>query len=755
MDGITLVSSTTFDRSHYISIRKRHSTIYGVLTDACHRLTRQSLPQASTAIPKDSGLLCFRALLSGLLLVVPKDAAVCIVSQVLPHTLYHYQQDDTPHIVEGPQIALIRSLVQSTELEESVSVIRDHVYAALDKKLFDLFSSHTLNHEEVRSCASIDEVQIQGLLVWVLSPAHSRQFEQYFTRSSRVWSLAVVLAELGFEVKPSTQLHRPGSSAEADSMEVILSTQPTGPTDLESHRWYGARPQSPLIPPRIVPLQAVPALLIEELTTMRHLPVEDFVSLEEAFFTTFERVRVFFAGLSWMKKAANLPESLEPSDERYDHISSRRFSFSDHALPDARPIEMIDWKPIGESLDQFATSEPMAEVIVYASQLAITSLFLNQTKNGDNLLQKMQIVYHHPMLLVDSSYTTSKKEYLKTNTVRECSILMRWIIFCISCRLMSDDDAVFKGSEIWPHDPKLLREKRSQYTWNTFHVWSHLLGVLLLGLPFDNQIHEQSFKPGYIRQRNLGFQAHGFALVPNFLFDFSTELSSLLTYQLSRGQLLNIPSSNGLLLDALESDMRNTSLRPWNQSSPDCPQDFDTQRLDLPPRTIDWLRCEVDPHWDGNPQFICLAIRVQGLLRASLRISDILKAIHSPSTKKVACKRRDCNHRWPASSLDKERSQEFKDFALGHALLTGSPILDLNRLIYDQPTHHWILDARSSYLLALIALSIESQLFYILSNCIVAALGKAEEMFKAEGRRSIIIICDKRNLGDDIATDID
>ena len=300
--GTSLVPSFTFNSNLYLELRRNYSKAWGVARNVTNTITRLCLPRASTATEGSSGLLCLRALTTGLLCFVDQEQTPYILKDVLPSRLFHYEQADKEIPIEGPYFAALVHYVQSIATEEGADDIRAHLLRHTDSQL-PRVTSATL--AEMQNIQNTEVGHLTGFLDWLLTAVPKRQTNCYRTRSLKVWCLALVLSDLGFEVEadrlPMIQRREPSQIATNDDdynegPMVVLVLASGWHTDIgrklsDTRHDIVNRPVN--VPPRLVPVRALPPLVFADLThKFISIKSESIAKeLEEAFFGTYAFIR--------------------------------------------------------------------------------------------------------------------------------------------------------------------------------------------------------------------------------------------------------------------------------------------------------------------------------------------------------------------------------------------------------------------------------------------------------------------------------
>ncbi|MCJ1437044.1 hypothetical protein MMC27_006429 [Xylographa pallens] len=300
--GTSLVPSFTFNSNLYLELRRDYSKAWGVARTVTNTITRLCLPRASTATEGSPGLLCLRALTTALLCFVDQEQTPYILKDILPSRLFHYDQADKEILIEGPYFAALVQYVQSIATEEGADEIRAHLLRHTDSQL-PRVTSATL--AELQNIQNTEVGHLAGFLDWLLTAIPKRQTNCYRTRSLKVWCLALVLSDLGFEVEadrtPMIQRKEPSQTTPNDDdynkgPMVVLVLAPGWHTDTgrklsDTRHDIVNRPIN--VPPRLVPIRALPSLVF---TDYAHniIPKKTVLvarDLEEAFFGTYIFVR--------------------------------------------------------------------------------------------------------------------------------------------------------------------------------------------------------------------------------------------------------------------------------------------------------------------------------------------------------------------------------------------------------------------------------------------------------------------------------
>ena len=239
-----------------------------------------------------------------------------------------FELEDQEFRLEGPYGAALNRLVEEVVLEEMVDKFLDKLHADLRSRI--QFISNVSSPTDVSQCQQLEAPQIIGLLRWHFTAVHLRTHSFYTTASLRVWGLAFVLRELGFDIdicmSPITDLQ---------SFENVVGRSNIGvpKVHLVLHRKVSADIEAPRSfptnstrfgslskrPPRLIPIQGIPALIIQELVEEERRSADSLMAVESAFFETYEHVNLHMRSVPYIRKAAGLEPQVE--DASY-HTSS-------------------------------------------------------------------------------------------------------------------------------------------------------------------------------------------------------------------------------------------------------------------------------------------------------------------------------------------------------------------------------------------------------------------------------------------------
>jgi hypothetical protein len=241
--GAELVASGSFDDKTYIK-NLQNGQVQGVLVQE-GRVQTTALPNASTAITDDCGLLCLRALTTATLCFDTPENPVTILAAVIPSALIRLDHSNSDFVIEGPLLSVLQQYVKDVAFEEDSNTFRSYLINRVKKLQRNLMGQRWL-----RSWLAIPAIHPTHVIMisnWYLgpyggsfSPVYNRPVVQYPTRSLRVWSLAAVMMDIGFQISAYYETVSPCESYETFCQtplrngrysSISLVTTPVGPTD--------------------------------------------------------------------------------------------------------------------------------------------------------------------------------------------------------------------------------------------------------------------------------------------------------------------------------------------------------------------------------------------------------------------------------------------------------------------------------------------------------------------------------------------
>lgn len=330
----SLAPSSTFSQQRYHNIRHTQGGVYGAAVNPERKLVRISLPFASTATSEKPGPDCLRALTVSLSCFLDIEQTHTVLKELLPNYLLHYEHYEDPQtFFEGPILRVLKDYIETIFGEEYVDQVRGRLLYSVEYQLPRVTGASL---GDLLSSSQTDRAHITGVLAWILTRPDKRKEPVYRTRSLKVWSLCVVLGELGFEVEASKHAINAGPTNEEQGVgfqhgvgsigKVMLVLSALWKTDIGASDFRLT--SSPVISqPRITNYRAFPALAFADICP--HMPKLKAEFLHEAFISTYDWSSKFFRSQVGLARAAQLPEG--------PFIPTEELESLDYSLPDELP----------------------------------------------------------------------------------------------------------------------------------------------------------------------------------------------------------------------------------------------------------------------------------------------------------------------------------------------------------------------------------------------------------------------------------
>ena len=609
-NGASLVPASIFNRIRYNNIRQRYGVTWGAARVSGGILKRVRLSNVSTATEGDPGLICLRAIIIALLCFVEEHTIVDILKKVLPSRLFHYEQEDREIEMEGPYLAALKQHIKETVKEELRDDFRSKLLDTIDNQIHRVSNA---TREELLDVQYMDEWLISGLLDWALTPVATRESSTYYTRSVRVWSLALILSELGFDIQAvRTAIKEPYEDNTADSnaygyegiVEVVLVLSSGWPTD---SGWKISKEYNPKTkqPPRIIPIRAYPSISYSDY--VNRVEVEerqpyDAQMLETAFINTFVESRSVLSTIPIIQRLAHI-EQLNPlrlPEEKVFDACLHQYIEQYIRYPGTDDLDIIS-KVILPPMQRYLTPwrgsidldsmigskrvEWMTRTICWAVVLSVLSLFVRST-NSNVIEAKLDMEF----------------VYTETDAGEAISELLSQL-----------NDMT---------ETSLGLKHQSSNKWIKFVVqvclWWLLNSIMSKSSQKMTNINTESCDECF------GAQCNGLSVISEFILRPSALISSVYVLHSVRGQLLDIPTSDGFIVASRFSnymgrylDIRN--LRPF-QTKEEVISALSTSGCN----STSPIRLDVEPDWKYDPSHIELNIRTDGILRAQLSISRLI-----------------------------------------------------------------------------------------------------------------------------------
>jgi len=646
--GGTLEPSKSFNMKQYSSVVSSRSEIRGAFVHN-GQLLPTALSKASTACSEDPGMLCLRALVTGLLSIYDTDACTAILSSSIPGTLAKYADERDGFETNPSILAALREYIEAVAVEEDNNMLRGIILEHIVQRRSALVGA---SEADIQACEPVHDSDMNltiGLLKWLLRPPANRSTVHYPTRSLRVWTTAGILQFIGFDVFALSEVASSesrytlflGAPPEPTSpATVVLVTWPHGKTD--SMQAYNVKPAGYSgLRPRIMHMWEIPWSAFRHMSGSDRLVNTQY--LADAWKYAFNSARqvVLPPGFNnfGMVRLNLTGDAREAASEL--HRSLLRLYASELASFCGKPMERFvpdsmnspGWDPdaMDSWLDSLSQNRPSAQSIDV--MLADNSLVLSAI-----ILGTVYGVVSRCCYVEGRELDVSSELVFRPDLLFEHDRLKGWA------------SAVGRavGGVVLFED------------WNGF-VYEAVLGVdfgmfhgvsLQAGRQYSRRLKRESLTHGRFL---LGCQANGMAAITSMAIDPSIQPQSLVQLMLHRGQVLSFPLCDGQFIEAADW------VEPSSDLSPEAVQGIealDTEGWDL----FDNLtRADVEPCWEEDARRVVIRIRRKGHLVATVNLNRVKSTLTSefmPCHCAVPC--HDVS-RWPHDGWESVRTEFLMD----------------------------------------------------------------------------------------------
>ncbi|KAI9845817.1 MAG: hypothetical protein M1837_004497 [Sclerophora amabilis] len=777
-NSTTLRPILTFNERRYLELREKHGGIIGVAASGKGSLSLVNLPKASTASTGDQPRRGLRALIVGLSCFASVHQICTILKEIFPDFLLEHDLEDHHGDFSGALVAALTEYVSAAIEEEHIDKIQGWLYGTLQAQL-DQIKGVTV--QQLLLNQQTDLAQVIGFLGWMLTPSYRRSTRTYPTRSLNVWSLSIVFSELGFEIEPSRYIvtapyklsQDQGAFREdqADVPEVCLILSPGWPTD------PGAAPNSLLgrikleRPARIIPIRAIPTIAFQQFVE-KH-PGLELKPLEDAFLDSFETMQKLARSTYFICAVAGLPCDLQRMDElkinngkqSQDRRSAEASLFGARGkLPKDRPNAVVfcygggskettgsNCEDDSEIMDDFL--EPMilkhaigldspqwktphniavARLVSLATVLAILSLFTRKDGELPTSALDLDFVYDSPFTKVAKVTGDNQIKQASYDEIGTSCLSQRWCTRMGHALWMME--AVFNPHSeslnvvFGPNDASIRSYRRRLEFEILRRTWGPFYCEVFTGASHNSKVI-------------FGAQNNGLAVVSKFALQPSIDKNDSFIFNIRRGQLLDIPLKDNVLIDGLSHQPKHTERMVLDRSH---------RLIDDPSQSnlqVDWLRWDIEPCWETDVQASCLNLRTNGLSRFQLGLQSLSQSVEEHGH------RAKCLEDHSAQSIHSDVESVRRKEATRKHCWFGLPLLEMvqqgqhavgginDELNQERP--HWLVHAHDSEILALLALtcafvpSLKPNV-RLVASCWEAGLEKAEELGYPE--KSVMII---------------
>lgn len=672
--GAKISAASTFHLLRYVD-KRTNSLIRGIARTPTGVFSCVTLSNASTASAGESGLVCLRAVVCALLCFYDVSTTVEILVGALPGTLYTSDQEGGNETIEGPLLCSFRDYVKAAAVEEDNDELRQKLQAEVDAKLPHITGATFSDVFKCDDFLESDAPNFIGALRWILTPVVKRTPPVYPTRSLKVWALAEIMYQLGFEVSASMravsskedyETHIEKVGYQASYQEVVLVTSCHGPTDLFARGGQA----TPFSKPRIGSIRSIPWIAFRHLNNSKsHVNTK---YLSEVWEFTFNTVsgQLQLPGEMEEGYGGTYVDFIKPIR---DNIQNTRSYF----LPQNSMLSSkLQWLT-------FAVFEPLKKYLPP-----------NAPRDNDSIWSRTNIdgqIHGLSQDYLDIPQGNDADDWYVTRTAVLAAIYAlccKWLHTNDSTTDMLDTEVAFcpdfirRGnmqpwtsfkcfnSKLYPNDVPASFDAQWRYCANMSHKeWLHLLYMVFSGVLNDKKMAPRIKYTSTAQNTSnviLGFQENGIALIPSILLNPSATPTSWFRYQLHVGQLIDLPLDDDGFVCHSNKLSGAPSSEIWEYGST---RGTTTLVENLPSDTT--IRLDIEPWWEFDERTVVFRARVGG----------IVKGIFSPEAiygKSYYTKEPSCNCATP-----KTTSIELRDPVV---VLSVSDILSnyTKRMVFDK-----------------------------------------------------------------------
>lgn len=636
--GSQISATSTFNLLRYVD-RRKDGLIRGVARNPDGILSCITLPNASTASSGDAGLACLRAVVCALLCFYNASTVLDILVGVLPGTLYNSHQEDGNQAIEGPLLSSLRDYVKAAAVEEDSDDLRQKLQTLVDSKLAGVTGASSMDVFECDDLLESDAPNFIGAMRWILTPVAKRTALVYPTRSLKVWALAVVMAQLGFEVAASMQAISSKDDYEtyvekvgyqSTYQEIILVTSNVGPTDPLS---AGVQKISTSSKPRIGSIRSVPWIAFRHLNDSQSQANTKYLS--EVWEFTFDYVLNILEPPPQIELGYNRQTEIrftEAAHSSFGNVYSYRASNSILGQK-LQWLTFIIFKPLQKFLPSSSDKDSIwarTNTVGQFQGLATEYLDLPKGNDADDWYITRTVVlatiyavcarWLHPD--ENSANMLDTEVAFSPDFIRRGN-LASWTSFgCFSSRLFSEN-APASDDARWGFSASI-----------THSEWLHLLYMVFSGTSKDSEMQPRlpNSRGESPNRTVLGFQKNGVVLVPELLLHPSPDPESWFRYRLRVGQLLDLPlDEDGFICHANKPPDTKFSETWVYGLTGQYTQQVDRQPSD----TI--VRLDTEPWWEFDERAVVFRARIGGIVKAIFNPEVLYKRCVTPLKSSCTC----------------------------------------------------------------------------------------------------------------------
>jgi hypothetical protein len=656
VSGGELVSASSFNYNFYRDLGTQHGMMQGVVVQN-RAMLRTPLPKASTAIPDHTGIACLRALTAGILCFSNPDTAIAILQDLIPYALVQLHQEDAVLEIEGPLLSSLKQWVSTIALEEDGNNFRDYLLREAAAQESRLTGAPLDEVMEADQTDTDETAHIIGVLRWILTPSHKRDFRQYPTRSLRVWTTASIMGKLGFDVYAAPAIVRTADEYNrvinishhfGQSPDVFLvvttgqDTDPMMPVEVPLSHNSTLRPQ-------VTVMRGIPWLAFRHLRGAAGKVNTQY--LTDIWNYSFRSARACFKGLYVRNMQVGVVIEGHESETILEHHKSLLSEFSP-----------LLYRICGPAMYRFTPD---------SSQ--------NSGWNPREIMDRIRILRSGSELF--KRHELEKQAMIRDNCYVLLAIVLGTIYGLCSQACMDDGKALSEDSEI-AFDPDAVFQGGSNLRrWARaiglalagnlgYDQWAALLFELFLVVspPTDGRetLKHRSLQARENGRQILGAQANGITAVSDLVVNLTIQPEAMAYYHIGRGQILNLPLTEDGYIQASSYLTKPMVL----EMNPD-PDNSSLHRFEAPGYDKS-SRIDIEPCWEDDPRTIIFRVREMGKVLAPINITQVVEGLAHNSVPCTCSKPTDIvvvptSERWQHVSLYQLKRTRFKGVSLHRA----------------------------------------------------------------------------------------
>ncbi|OCK74092.1 hypothetical protein K432DRAFT_410152 [Lepidopterella palustris CBS 459.81] len=712
--GGELVACSSFNFSAYRDLRTQHGTMKGVVVQK-RTVLSTSLPKASTAIPDHPGTACLRALTAGILCLYDTDATVGILQNLIPYALIQLHQEDAVLEIEGPLLSSLKQWVSSVALEEDSNTFRDFILlhaTSQESSLTGVPVDEIMNLDWTRT----DEIPyVIGVLRWILTPTYRRDPKQYPTRSLRVWTVAVVMAKMGFDVYAAPAVVRnvddydclmDASRRFGGSPDVFLVVTNGGETDPMQLNEVPIMGDDSLRP-QVTVVRGIPWLAFRHLRGKASAMNTEY--LVDVWNYSFRNARSCFRGIKVERfevKVLIQESEVYGVSELHKSLLSQ---FSPHLIRICGPV-MQHFVPISPRNISWDPTNIMERMCILRSE---DELFEKDDEVGANCYVLIAI-------LLGTIYGLCSR-----------AIIDDGVLMSEDSELLFLPDAIYSGGV-----QRLKNWSRAVGTSLTSlgcDKWTDLMFELFLAAvntrtnPTTTSTNHGDPQGPVAKRLLLGAQANGMTAISDLIVQLTIRHESLGYWHIKRGQILTLPLTEDGYIEAstyVEMPLQLT----MNPEPENCVlKRFDSYDCE------DSMRIDVEPCWEADPRTIIFRVRHMGVTIAPINISLVVEVMAYDTIR--------CLCRNPVNEVPVPPAERWQHVTIRQLMRTMFKGMSVRRADVNQADGKVLIDASRSEAATIYAIGITyAGHLYVATSCLECAYKAAMQAPRPAGTSAVVVI---------------